>query len=343
MASNTFSLNMLVSVFRDLSIRSKMINDFGFGNTSDLNAKQNIQYPLLWLEPTQNRAVNSGSNMGYSSFLYGFNVYVLDRIDKGDSNYQELLSDCQYNLSAIIAEMDQHIYYIENNLSLSEDIYYNPVTYEYDDNVNGYMAGIKIKVPLRYTPCNNPIQPITGFTVSLNTNIYEYRLLGPQGPTGPIGPQGYQGYQGIDGHMGVDGATGPQGYQGSIGSLGPMASDYDVITKIWDGQGTFVTTGNTRYHIMSTNATIVGWNITAIGTGPTCSIDIYKVPNGTTLPTVANSIVGSTKPSLLIGNATQSTNITGWTASLLSGDILGFNIDSVSNATVISFELRYSV
>jgi hypothetical protein len=222
--NNTSSLNQIITIFRDIATRSKMINDFGFGNTYDLNAKKNIQYPLLWIEPSQNVTKDGGQNIGFREFYYGLNVYVIDRIDKGDSNYQELLSDTQYILNTIIAEIDQHIFYIDNNMSLTGDIYTNPIVYSYDDNLNGYQAQLKIKVPLRYSPCNNPIQNITGFTTSLNANITEYRLIGADGATGPQGPTGPKG---------DTGATGPAGSADNV-NLQNVLSNGNTATLGFD-------------------------------------------------------------------------------------------------------------
>jgi hypothetical protein len=78
---------------------------------------------------------------------------------------------------------------------------------------------------VRYTPCNVPIEPISGYTTTLNASITQYRLIGatgPQGPTGPAGATGPQGIQGATGPQGEIGATGPQGIQGVTGSQGEI-------------------------------------------------------------------------------------------------------------------------
>ena len=114
------------------------------------------------------------------------------------------------------------------------------------------------------------------------------------------------------------------------------------ITKSWDGQGAGVTTGNTRFFTAPYAMTITGWNISAVGTSPTCTIDIWKIATGTALPTVSNTIMG-TKPALSSGNAVRSSTMTGWTTlAIAAGDILGFNIDASANGTVINFELEVS-
>ena len=108
----------------------------------------------------------------------------------------------------------------------------------------------------------------------------------------------------------------------------------------WDGQGGTVSTGSTRYYILPYACTITGWSIVATGTSPTTTIDVWRVSTGTSLPTVANTIMG-TKPALSTGNAVRSTTLTGWSpTSFSAGDILGFSIDALANATTLVFSLE---
>jgi len=112
------------------------------------------------------------------------------------------------------------------------------------------------------------------------------------------------------------------------------------VTIAWDGQGGFITTGLTRYFVVPYSCTISGWSIVAEGTGPTCTIDVWKVASGTVLPTVANTITASATPSLSSGNAVRSSVLTAWTTSIAAGDILAFNIDAVSNALTVKINLE---
>ena len=108
----------------------------------------------------------------------------------------------------------------------------------------------------------------------------------------------------------------------------------------WDGQGGVVSTGSTRYYILPYACTITGWSIVATGTSPTTTIDVWRVASGTSLPAVGNTIMG-TKPALSTGNAVRSTTLTGWSPTTFSaGDIIGFNLDAVSNALTIVFSLE---
>jgi len=112
------------------------------------------------------------------------------------------------------------------------------------------------------------------------------------------------------------------------------------ITISWDGQGGFITTGLTRYFVVPYNCNITGWSIVAEGTNPTCTIDVWGITSGTSLPTVVDTITASAPPNLSTGNVVRSSNLTGWSTSLSAGDILGFNIDATSNALTIKINIE---
>lgn len=107
-----------------------------------------------------------------------------------------------------------------------------------------------------------------------------------------------------------------------------------------DGAGSVLTTGLVGYTTIPYAGTITAWSIVADGTSPTCTIDVWKTATGTALPNVGNTIMG-TKPALSIGNAIRSTTLTGWNpVAVTANDIIGFNLDAVTVATKLTFELE---
>lgn len=220
MANNSFSVNQIVSIFRDLALRHDMINDFGYGPSYNIGASRPMRFPYLWIEQGQAQVLKSIN--GYKENIYAFQIYCMDKINKGDDNYDEIISDTKFILDSIISDMSQHRYYVDLNLSLFQDITMEVVVEATDDNVNGWIANVSLKNPIRYTPCNVPIEPISGYTTTLNASITEYRLIGATGPQGPTGPAGATGPQGIQGDVGATGSQGLQGIQGVTGSQGEI-------------------------------------------------------------------------------------------------------------------------
>lgn len=212
MANNTLNLNQIVSIFEDLALRQQQVNDFIYGPTYNIGASRQMNFPYIAIENSQ--SISPRSANGYKEHLYTFTLYCLDKINFGEDNYEEIISNCHFILDSMIQEIAQHKFYIDFNLSIANDIVFTPVVEAFDDNVNGWSCDITIKHPIRLTPCNTPITPIAGYTTQLNTIFTEYRLIGATGPQGPTGPAGATGPQG------EIGATGPQGIQGATGTGG---------------------------------------------------------------------------------------------------------------------------
>lgn len=169
MAANTATLNKIISILKDLSIRNEMINDFGYGKKWEISADRPINFPYFWVESTDSTFKQSPTpGVGYRELIYGFNFYVMDKNNKGNENQQDITSDTHYIMTTILTEMSQHKYYVDMNISLYNDVNISNIVEDTIDDVNGWVASVQLKVPMRLTPCSDPIQPITGYTFSLN-------------------------------------------------------------------------------------------------------------------------------------------------------------------------------
>ena len=114
----------------------------------------------------------------------------------------------------------------------------------------------------------------------------------------------------------------------------------DSIGVSVDGQSGVLSTGITQFKVMAYPGRISGWDMTGYVSG-NCQFDVWKISSGTTFPTVTNTIVGSAYPQITAGSYSGSTNLTGWTSTSFStGDIFGFNINSVTGMTKASLSLR---
>ena len=109
------------------------------------------------------------------------------------------------------------------------------------------------------------------------------------------------------------------------------------IGYVFDGNGNNLTPGMTGYFTVPYSCVINGWNVT-VDAG-TATVDIWKAPSGTAIPTAANSITGSVKPSISTGTAVHSTNLTGWATSVAQNDIFGFHVNAVFGPTILSVVL----
>lgn len=97
-----------------------------------------------------------------------------------------------------------------------------------------------------------------------------------------------------------------------------------------DGRGVVLTTGQKGYVRVPYNGTITDWSIIADISG-SCVFDVWKKNNA--YPTVADTITAAAKPTLTNGTLATGSSLTGWNAAVTSGDIFGWNLDSVTSVT----------
>jgi hypothetical protein len=84
---------------------------------------------------------------------------------------------------------------------------------------------------------------------------------------------------------------------------------------------------------------ITSINIITQGGSGSCVIDLWKAPKPT-IPTVANSICGTNKPTITVGTTLFSTNFTGWTTTTFNpGDLVMFYLQSSTVFTKIDVQI----
>lgn len=97
-----------------------------------------------------------------------------------------------------------------------------------------------------------------------------------------------------------------------------------------DGGGMEIATGVAGVGLtIPFNCTINEWTLQANTTG-SIVIDIWKDSYANYPPTVADTITGTAKPTITSSTKGNSSTLTGWTTSVSAGDVLYFNVDSVS-------------
>lgn len=153
-------LNKLISLIQEVCLNHKMVKDFGFGPLYNMNALRSLQPCYVWCEEGQSR-ITMG-NGSHKTGLTTFKLYCMDRIQKDESNYQQILSDTKFILDTIMADLDQHPLFVDLRISFdsSIDVTYERIYEETDMNDNGHSCEFTWRYPIRYTPCNVPINPI---------------------------------------------------------------------------------------------------------------------------------------------------------------------------------------
>ena len=115
-----------------------------------------------------------------------------------------------------------------------------------------------------------------------------------------------------------------------------------VIEFIIDGGGAAITTGVKGYLEIPFGCTIQAVTLLADQSG-SIVVDIWKDTYANYPPVVGDSITASAKPTISTATKSQNTTLTGWTTSITAGDVLGFNVDSITTCTRVTLSLKVSI
>lgn len=110
------------------------------------------------------------------------------------------------------------------------------------------------------------------------------------------------------------------------------------IQFIIDGGGSAITTGVKGYLSIPFACTITNVTMLADQSG-SIVVDIWKDVYSSYPPTDVDSITASAVPTISAATKSTDSTLTGWTTSIAAGDILGFNVDSVSSISLLTISL----
>jgi hypothetical protein len=110
-----------------------------------------------------------------------------------------------------------------------------------------------------------------------------------------------------------------------------------TVTYVIDGGGSTITTGSKGFLQIPFACTVNNWTIVADQSG-SIVVDV-KRSTYSGFPTTS-SIAGSEKPTLSSVQKNQDLSLSTWTTSIAAGDILEFNVDSVTTVQRVTLALQ---
>ncbi len=134
-------------------------------------------------------------------------------------------------------------------------------------------------------------------------------------------------------------------YTNGTWSLVAAQTFQSAIEYVIDGTGSTIVTGYKGSLEMPFSGTIIAVTLLADQTWAIV-VDIWKstyaqFDAGATHPVAADKITASTPPTITAtGSKSQDTTLTGWTTSFSKGDILGFNVNSVTSIVRCTISLK---
>jgi hypothetical protein len=117
-----------------------------------------------------------------------------------------------------------------------------------------------------------------------------------------------------------------------------LAANYGITSNVGnvravefviDGGGATITTGIKGDVQVPITGTIERASMLADQSG-SIVVDIWKDTYANFPPTVADTITASAKPTISSTTKSEDTTLTGWTKAVTTGDVLRFNVDSVT-------------
>ena len=112
-----------------------------------------------------------------------------------------------------------------------------------------------------------------------------------------------------------------------------------TITFIIDGGGSAITTGEKGHLEIPFACTINRVTMLADQSG-SIVVDIWKDTYANFPPTDADSITASAPPTISSAQKSQDSTLSGWTTAIAAGDILAFNVDSVTDIQRVTISLK---
>jgi hypothetical protein len=118
-----------------------------------------------------------------------------------------------------------------------------------------------------------------------------------------------------------------------------LGLDKDAIAFVIDGGGAVLTTGIKGDLLIPFACTIAKATLLANQSG-SIVIDVWKDSYANFPPTDADSITASAPPTISSATKAQDATLTGWTKTIAAGDILRFNVDSVTSIQRVTVVLE---
>lgn len=178
--NSQYSINNLIDYFAYFAANDKFINSFGFGPNWNVAINTNPTYPLLWVEPQP-------SVIGKTNIKLKLSIYLIDLVNKDDSNRNDVLSDTFQSLIDLKA-------FINKDFSMwlltDDDADIEPVYEKFDDETDGWKMDLVLNFDNISDVCTIPsIYPSgTSFqsSSSFSVNLANYLPLTGGILTGPL-------------------------------------------------------------------------------------------------------------------------------------------------------------
>jgi hypothetical protein len=159
---NSNSLVQINQMFSDIAINLAYFNSYGEGAVKEIGAVTVNNYPLLW-----NEIYPVSIKETYT--VYTMRIYTCDLVFPDLKNRIQVQSDALTSLHHVLYMLrDTYGLLIEWN-----DVNATPFIEQFNDQVGGWYADIKIEIPWSFGGCDAPRR------IPFSNNILDYDINSP--------------------------------------------------------------------------------------------------------------------------------------------------------------------
>lgn len=144
-----YTLNQIINVFETIATNHAQINGFNFGETSDISASEQEQYPLLWIDVID-------SSIDSNTLSLNMNVKVMDVQKDDQTNERDTLSDCLSISQDVYSALTNPIYQDYFLLSFATNLV--PLREALADKVNGWEMNLTFELAQERNRCQIPLK-----------------------------------------------------------------------------------------------------------------------------------------------------------------------------------------
>ena len=144
------SLNQALNALQTIANNHLQLKgSFVFCDVADLEAKNELKYPLLWADviPAQ---------FGTKTIDLNLQLTCVDMVSKGLENEKDVLSDTLQILSDVVTTIRQDPSYFDMFI-ISESLSATPIKDHYQDEVAGWVCNVTLQIENAYDLCAVPI------------------------------------------------------------------------------------------------------------------------------------------------------------------------------------------
>ncbi len=157
MAIPNKTYNNVIDTLKGLGEQHNQISTTTTGDIWDIDLEKNTKYPLMHINPIN-------VTTGRVGLTYNFQIFVMDLVEPGLENQQDVYNDVLQTCVDIISIFRNSKWQAQLSLDLDAPVYFtegdytlDPFTERFDQAVTGWVFQIGILVDNSFQSCNIPM------------------------------------------------------------------------------------------------------------------------------------------------------------------------------------------